>query len=171
MIDTQTQLQTIREIGEVLGRTGIGWWLFGGWGMDAHIGRLTRDHHDIEVWVAMDDATSSRDALVRHGFVALDTQPPEESHEFERDGIRFSTAFFVSNPDGSAHPEGRWSDWHFPSGSFGDGMGILEGMAVPAMSVEGMLAMKEQYATLRNGRPLREKDVPDIETLRALLAI
>ena len=31
-----------------------------------------------------------------------------------------------------------------------------------------MLAMKEQYPTLRNGRPLREKDVRDLELLREL---
>ncbi|HEX8510919.1 MAG TPA: hypothetical protein VF635_15650 [Propionibacteriaceae bacterium] len=38
------------------------------------------------------------------------------------------------------------------------------------MSVAGMLAMKEQYPGLRNGRPWRPKDIADIKTLRALLA-
>jgi hypothetical protein len=33
-----------------------------------------------------------------------------------------------------------------------------------------MLAMKEQYPTLRHGRPWREKDRADIEVLRALIA-
>jgi hypothetical protein len=30
------------------------------------------------------------------------------------------------------------------------------------MSVEGMIAMKEQFATLRNGKPLRDKDIHDL---------
>jgi len=38
------------------------------------------------------------------------------------------------------------------------------------MSVSGMLAMKEQFPHLRNGRPWRQKDVGDIETLRRLAA-
>ena len=37
------------------------------------------------------------------------------------------------------------------------------------MSVAGMLAMKEQFPTLRNGRPWREKDIEDIRILRGLL--
>jgi hypothetical protein len=43
-------------------------------------------------------------------------------------------------------------------------------MLVPVMSVSGMLAMKEQFPHLRNGRPWRQKDVGDIETLRRLAA-
>jgi hypothetical protein len=35
-----------------------------------------------------------------------------------------------------------------------------------AMSVAGMLAMKEQYPRLRNGRPWRQKDIDDIKALR-----
>jgi hypothetical protein len=38
------------------------------------------------------------------------------------------------------------------------------------MSIAGMLAMKEQFPTLRNGRPWRDKDVSDIEVLRVLRA-
>ena len=36
------------------------------------------------------------------------------------------------------------------------------------MSVDGMLAMKEQYPHLRNGRPWRPKDIDDIKVLRSL---
>ena len=53
----------------------------------------------------------------------------------------------------------------FPD-SFGEAPGLLDGMPVPAMSVAGMLAMKEQSLTLRNGRPWRDKDIGDIAVLR-----
>ena len=43
-------------------------------------------------------------------------------------------------------------------------------MPVLAMSVAGMLAMKEQYPHLRNGGPWRQKDIDDIKTLRGLAA-
>ena len=65
---------------------------------------------------------------------------------------------------------GRWSDWVFPPGSFGDEPGTLDGAPVLAMSVAGMLTMKEQYPHLRNGGPWRQKDIDDIKTLRALAA-
>jgi hypothetical protein len=45
---------------------------------------------------------------------------------------------------------------------------VLDGEPVLAMSVVGMLAMKEQYPRLRNGRPWRRKDIDDMEVLRRL---
>ena len=36
------------------------------------------------------------------------------------------------------------------------------------MSVDGMLAMKEQFPTLRNGKPWRAKDKADVGVLRVL---
>jgi hypothetical protein len=52
--------------------------------------------------------------------------------------------------------------------SFGEEPGQLGGIPVPAMSIAGMLAMKEQFPTLRNGRPWRDKDIGDIAILRGL---
>jgi hypothetical protein len=57
-----------------------------------------------------------------------------------------------------------------PPGSFGDEPGTLDGAPVLAMSVAGMLAMKEQYPHLRNGGPWRQKDIDDIKVLRRLAA-
>ena len=44
----------------------------------------------------------------------------------------------------------------------------LDGTPVLAMSASGMLAMKEQFPHLRNGRPWRQKDITDMELLRGL---
>jgi hypothetical protein len=137
---TEGQLRVIRKVIAVTQSAGIPVWLFGGWGLDARIGRITREHGDVEFWVERIDAA-------------------------------FSTAYFDRQPDGSyVQLLGRWSDWLFPPGSFGDEPGTLDGMPVPAMSVSGMLAMKEQFPHLRNGRPWRQKDVGDIEILRGLAA-
>jgi hypothetical protein len=78
--------------------------------------------------------------LVEAGATALTTQPPEEACEFTWDDVLFSTAYFDRQPDGSS------------------------------AQLLGMLAMKEQFPHLRNGRPWRQKDVGDIEILRGLAA-
>ena len=146
-------------------------WLFGGWGLDARIGRVTRRHGDVEFWVSRPDQVRSRTALIDAGATALATQPPEEACEFVWDHVEFSTAYFDCRPDGTfAQLQGRYSDWALPADSFGAGAGLLDGVPVPAMSVAGMLAMKEQFPTLRNGRPWRDKDIEDIAVLRRLLA-
>jgi hypothetical protein len=165
------QLRVIRAVVDVLGAGGISAWLFGGWGLDARIGRITREHGDVEFWVERLDAGRSKEVLVAAGATALATQPPEESCEFTWDAIDFSTAYFDRRPDGSfSQPAGRFSDWLFPPGSFGDEPGMLDGVPVLAMSVVGMLAMKEQYPRLRNGGPWRPKDIGDMEVLRRLAA-
>jgi aminoglycoside-2''-adenylyltransferase len=96
-------------------------WLFGGWGLDARIGRVTREHGDVEFWVERIHAERSKAALMEAGVTALTTQPPEEACEFTWDDVPFSTAYFDRRPDGSiSQPLGRFSDWLFPPDSFGD---------------------------------------------------
>jgi hypothetical protein len=165
------QLRIIKAVVNALDAAGISAWLFGGWGLDARIGRITREHGDVEFWVERTDAGRSKAVLTGAGATALATQPPEEACEFTWDGADFSTAYFDRQPDGSSvQLLGRWSDWLFPPGSFGDEPGTLNGMPVLAMSVAGMLAMKDQYPRLRNGRPWRQKDIDDMVVLRRLAA-
>jgi aminoglycoside-2''-adenylyltransferase len=164
------QLRIIKAVVNALDAAGIPAWLFGGWGLDARIGRITREHGDVEFWVERIDAERSKAVLTGAGATALATQPPEESCEFTWDGADFSTAYFDRRTDGAfIQLEGRWSDWLFPPGSFSDEPGALDGMPVRAMSVAGMLAMKEQYPHLRNGGPWRQKDIDDIKVLRRLV--
>ena len=168
---TEAQLRVIRQVIAITRAAEISVWLFGGWGLDARIGRITREHGDIEFWVERTDAERSKSLLVGAGATALTTQPPAEACEFTWDDVPFSTAYFDRVPDGSfIQLLGRWSDWRFPPGSFGDEPGILDGTPVPTMSVAGMLAMKEQYPRLRNGGPWRPKDIDDIKVLRRLAA-
>ena len=165
------QLRVIKAVVNALGEAGIPAWLFGGWGLDARIGRITREHGDVEFWVERLDAERSKAVLGGAGATALATQPPAEACEFTWDGVDFSTAYFDRQPDGSfSQPQGRWSNWLFPPGSFGHEPVTLEGAPVLAMSVAGMLAMKEQFPRLRNGRPWRQKDIDDIKVLRGLAA-
>jgi len=165
------QLRVIKAAVNALEAAGISAWLFGGWGLDARIGRITREHGDVEFWVERIDAGRSKAVLVEAGATALAIQPPEEACEFTWDSVDFSTAYFDRQPDGAfSQPDGRWSDWLFPPGSFGDEPGELDGAPVLAMSVAGMLAMKEQYPHLRNGGPWRQKDIEDIKILRRLAA-
>ena len=142
-------------------------WLFGGWGLDARIGRITREHGDVEFWVERIHAERSKAALVEAGATALDDSASSGGLRVHLGRCPFSTAYFDRRPDGSfSQPRGRLSDWLFPPGSFGDEPGTLDGTPVLAMSVSCMLAMKEQFPHLRNGRPWRQKDIADIEILR-----
>jgi Aminoglycoside-2''-adenylyltransferase len=45
---TGGQLPVIRKVIAVMQADDISAWLFGGWGLDARIGRITREHGDVE---------------------------------------------------------------------------------------------------------------------------
>jgi len=166
---TKGQLNIIRKVVAALRAADISAWLFGGWGLDARIGRITREHGDVEFWVERVHAERSKALLLEAGATALPTQPPEEACEYAWDDVSFSTAYFDRQSDGSfSQPLGRFSDWLFPPGSFGEDPVTLDGTPVLAMSVSGMLAMKEQFPSLRNGRPWRQKDITDMEILGEL---
>jgi hypothetical protein len=166
---TEGQLNIIRKVAAALQAADISAWLFGGGGLDARIGRITREHDDVEFWVERVNAERSKALLLEAGATALPTQPPEEACEYAWDDVSFSTAYFDRQSDESfSQPLGRFSDWLFPPGSFGEESMTLDGTPVLAMSVSGMLAMKEQFPSLRNGRPWRQKDITDMEILRDL---
>ncbi|MFY9865967.1 MAG: hypothetical protein WAK58_19310, partial [Trebonia sp.] len=54
------QLRAIRKVIAVTQSPGIPVWLFGGWGLDARIGRITREHGDVEFWVERIHAERSK---------------------------------------------------------------------------------------------------------------
>src|SRR5262250_3603417 len=106
------QLRIIKAVLNALDAAGIPAWLFGGWGLDARIGRITREHGDVEFWVERIHAGRSKAVLAGAGATALTTQPPEEACEFTLDDVPFSTAYFDRQPDGSSSQSlGRFSDW------------------------------------------------------------
>ena len=45
----EVQLAAIASIGRALDQEAIDYWLFGGWAVDFWVGRVTREHDDIDV--------------------------------------------------------------------------------------------------------------------------
>ncbi|GJG88889.1 hypothetical protein tb265_40700 [Gemmatimonadetes bacterium T265] len=45
------QLATVAALDALLAGHGISYWLFGGWAVDFHAGRVTREHADIDIAV------------------------------------------------------------------------------------------------------------------------
>ena len=84
------QLCVIHLVVHALRVADVSTWRFGGWGLDARIGQVTREHADVEFWVARTAGERSRSILVEAGAAALTTQPREEACEFAWNRIDFS---------------------------------------------------------------------------------
>jgi hypothetical protein len=61
---TERQLRVIRKVIATTKAADIPAWLFGGWGLDAGIGRITREHGDVEFWIERIHAGRSKTVLV-----------------------------------------------------------------------------------------------------------
>lgn len=167
---TATQLELLREIRDALADAGVHWWLFGGWAMDAHAGEVTRDHADIEIFLWIDDAEAACSALVQAGYARWAGLYPEECVPFTKAGQEIGLWYITANEEGQIVTPGRWADWPWYPGSFDGPEGRIGDLALPVVSLDGLLDTKTNFANHPHGAPLREKDIGDIERIRQLIA-
>jgi hypothetical protein len=166
---TACQLELISEIRDALDSRGVAWWLFGGWAMDFHLGRVSRDHSDIEVFVWKSDAQAVREALLEGGFLAPWGLHPDEGQPFLKDGQEVGVTYLERDGNGRIATPGRWADWPWVDGAFDGARCRIGELEAPVMSVRGLLEMKENFEKHPHGSPRRAKDEADIATLRNLL--
>jgi lincosamide nucleotidyltransferase A/C/D/E len=92
----------VAELCRDLRAEGVTFWLVGGWGVDALLGRQTRGHHDVDVLVEVDSLERFLQRLHSLGFVFAYSW--EESLPLRYDGwegdVEQPSAFVLSHPDG-----------------------------------------------------------------------
>jgi hypothetical protein len=159
------QLQTIDWLHTVLTEQGIDYWLFGGWAVDFHLGRLTREHADVDVAVWRADLDRIRTLLEAEGWDHA-PEPGEDGYTgFERADIRLELAFLARDEAGTVHTPlvaGR-GDW--PAGSFGDTRAEADGVTA---NVVGLASLIEDKSGPRHDPATLAKDRADVAQLISL---
>ena len=142
---------------------GIEYWLFGGWAVDYHAGRVTRPHDDVDfvIWVHDHDT-------VIEMLHAADFEPLRPPLAFIRNGVEFEITLIDRAPTGAIVTPG-FESWPWDPGTFRDDVLALHGHPVRVVSIAGLLAVKTEWE-LHFGEPPRPRDLADAQTLRALLA-
>ena len=92
--------ERVCEVYELLTGEGIRCWIVGGWGIDALLGRQTREHKDLDVLLVSCEHRRAWQLLHREGFV-LDHRW-EENNEVEGgpDGTTMPTAYVLTDREG-----------------------------------------------------------------------
>jgi len=163
-VDQQALLVALDSIEKLLDAHGIESWLFGGWAVDFHVGRVSRAHDDLDLAVWVEDHERIARLLVADGW----THAPEEGEDgytgYERDGVRLELAFVEHGEDGRIYTpleDGR-SAW--PEGAFGEDVAELRGVRARVISLRALRADKSEA----HGDPrVAAKDRADLETLEA----
>lgn len=159
------QLDLVAEIAEALGEARIRFWLRGGWALDFHLGRITREHADIDLVTWRRHEHRLRRTLEACGWrpvrgdehVGLDLEKRGQEACFtfiERRGDEIVTRGYES--------------WPWPPGAFTEVPRSLGGVTCLVMAPEALLEEKENYEAFR-GRAPRPHDRVSLELLRRLV--
>jgi hypothetical protein len=196
--DTGTQRQ-LAAIAEVAG-LGIAVWLRGGWAMDFYLGRVTREHRDVDWFAWAADAGRITGALTARGWELLPEPPHDQQRDFRRDGVDLSFALITRRGADIVVAGGPWAGEPWPAGmldgpesrtgdsdngsdgnssdngdSDGDngsdgGRPALRGVTCAVISPYAQLEIKRMMPVWVPGLPRRPKDAEDIALLEAALS-
>jgi len=61
-VNAEDLLSALSRLDELFGQHGIEYWLFGGWAVDFHAGKVTRPHDDLDLAVLSRRSARSRAA-------------------------------------------------------------------------------------------------------------
>ena len=159
-----SQLAAIGRLDALFESNGIDYWLFGGWAVDLHAGRVTRDHEDIDVAVWQTDLQSVRGLLVADGWT--DTTPVESDgyESYSNDGIRLDVAFLARDRHGIVYTPLRGGRGEWPLDSFAADVRDLAGVRAHVVTRASLIADKSE---LREDAATAGKDAADARVLRS----
>jgi hypothetical protein len=156
------QLAALASIHELLGARGIEYWLFGGWAVDFHAGKVSRPHDDLDLAVWSKDHDRVAVLLAIDGW----SHAPEEGEDgytiYERADVRLELAFLARDANGVIYTplmDGRGT---WPEGSFGEDMAELRGVRARVISLD---ALKVDKSVAHDDPQVAAKDRADLATL------
>lgn len=154
----------VLEILDLLRKAGAEVWVGGGWGIDALVGRQTREHRDLDLMHRREQEPAVVAALAAAGFTeTLDRRPvrfvvadPEERH--------IDLHPLVFGPDGGALQESPepGKPFTYPADCFVTGR--VRGRTVPCLSAA-------QQVYFHQGYEPRGQDLHDMARLREAFGI
>ncbi|UBU10121.1 nucleotidyltransferase domain-containing protein [Nonomuraea gerenzanensis] len=158
----------VLDVLEALERAGCAVWVAGGWGVDALVGRVTREHADLDLLHREEQERAVIAALEALGYAertqgvvpgrpARFVMAGPGGRELDLHPLRFL-------PDGSAlqRLDDEGGALAYPAAAFADGR--IEGVRVPCLSVA-------QQVHFHQGYQPRERDLVDMASLREAYGI
>lgn len=136
----------------------------GGWAVDALVGRQTRDHRDLDLWVAADEAEGLFAAFVGSGVDRLLPWPGDRPWNFVlHDGgrRRVDLHFYEPAGDGGLRYGGVADPFDFALADI-SARGVIDG--VPVRCESASFALENHTGYLK-----RDSDLHDIALLRELV--
>jgi lincosamide nucleotidyltransferase A/C/D/E len=125
---------------------GVRTWLDGGWGVDALIGRQTREHDDLDVIVALEDVYAVRVAIAPFGFVVQEDELPTRLALCDADGRAVDMhAVTFDEAGGGSQQFQDGGVWRCPADGFA-GEGWIDGRKMACLTAAAQIHAHLGYA-------------------------
>lgn len=159
------QLKVIADVNSVLDGAGLDHWLFGGWAVDFHVGRVTRPHDDVDIAVWRSDFDHITGVLAEDGWIPVPSDEDNGGTGFQRGAVRLELTFLVRREDGLICILLNEGPAPWDQGGFGDEVRELKGVRARIMGLQ-QLKMGKLHA--REDEEDAVKDQADYKTLSGL---
>ena len=156
------QLAAIAELHHVLTQHQLPYWLFGGWAVDFHVGRVTREHADIDIAVWLADRTRLA-ALLSDAAWSHRPEVGEDGYTcYHRRGVRLEIAFLAQDANGHIYTPLEAGRGEWPQDSFGSAVAQLNGVQACLVNRESLVTDK---SVARADPETSAKDRADVANL------
>lgn len=152
--------EALIDLIRLLQRASIEVWLDGGWGVDALLGRQTREHRDADIVIRTSEVSALQNALAEIGFEVKEGQVPHSFVMASGEGLEVDVHSIVFDKKGNGiYRMQNGEDWVYPAEGF-EGRGTIAGLPVKCLSAT------TQVHCHAHGYEPSEKDIHDMELLR-----
>ncbi len=156
------QLAALADVTTQLEHDGIAYWLFGGWAVDFHAGRITRSHEDIDLAIWLDDEPRVAAILAASGWTHAPEPDEDGGTGYERGGVRLELTYLVRRADGRIVVPLRDVDAAWPEGAFAADERSLAGVSAHVIA---LVALKRGKSLARDDAGAAAKDRADLDVL------
>lgn len=158
-------LSDVLENASRLEAAGVGFWIDGGWGVDALLGRQTREHDDLDLVIDIAQSDSAKRGLSAGGFSLGEDEFPTRFVMADMSGrkIDFHPVTFQDDGSGIQQLQQSGSFYRYPSEGFG-ATGRLGGRRLRCISAKVQMECHLGYEP-------DEKDVHDVKLLHRELGV
>ncbi|SJZ98263.1 nucleotidyltransferase domain-containing protein [Anaerorhabdus furcosa] len=138
----------------------ITYWLDGGWGVDALVGKQTRHHRDIDINYDANETERLLDTLIKVGYQVETDWMPVRAELYHPELGYLDIHPFIIEEDGSCKQSDLEGGFYNIDAKY-FGQTIFEGRKIPCISIEGQ-------KVFHSGYELRESDIHDLKCLEEL---
>ncbi|MEH7453128.1 nucleotidyltransferase domain-containing protein [Gottfriedia acidiceleris] len=159
------QLKILNEINTICLNLTFHLWLRGGWAIDFLLGKVTREHSDIDLVTFIQYREVLELAMVNAGFKKIPVSMLQT--DFIKDEVDVSFVFVRISEEGKIIANG-FPDWVWRKDALPIQTHNLKGISMNALSPYQLLEEKKVYEK-GTGRKLRPKDIESMKVIQGII--